>query len=80
MTYAIALHEIGHVLGEQRGRRVEKEVQAWDWAKAHAIIWTPRMEQTKRGCLQSYIRWAERKQARCNRVFIESHDAIYREC
>jgi len=78
VTYAIALHELGHVLGEQRGRRVDKEVQAWEWARAHALCWTRRMHETMRSCLQSYINWAERKQAKSGKVFIQAGSAIYR--
>lgn len=78
ITYAIAMHELGHVLGEQRGRRIDKEVQAWEWAEANALFWTTLMREKKRDCLQSYIAWAERKQERCGRVFIESNSSIYR--
>ena len=82
VTYAIALHELGHVLGEQRGRRrVEKEVQAWEWAEANALFWTKIMSEKKRKCLRSYIAWAERKQERLGSIglrFIEPNSAIYR--
>lgn len=84
VTYAIALHELGHVLGEQRGRRrVEKEVQAWEWAEANALFWTKIMSEKKRKCLRTYIVWAERKQKRLGGVagvvFIEPNSAIYRQ-
>ncbi len=78
VTYAIALHELGHVLGHQSGRRIDKEVQAWEWAKAHALVWTKRMQETKQTALASYVRWAESKQARTNRVFINAGHAIYK--
>ena len=80
VTYAVALHEFGHVLGRNSGRRVDKEVQAWEWAKANALVWTRRMNDTKRDALQSYVKWAERKQrtAKNGKVFIEQGHAIYR--
>ena len=50
ITYAVALHEIGHVLGRhQRSRsRIVRERWAWVWARRHAITWTPAMERTMR--------------------------------
>ncbi len=62
VTYAIAMHELGHVLGKQQGRRIDKEVQAWEWAEAHALFWTKIMVENQRKCLRSYRAWAERKQ------------------
>ena len=33
ITYALALHEIGHILNKrQSGTRLDKEVGAWEWA------------------------------------------------
>jgi hypothetical protein len=56
ITYAVALHEIGHVLGRhQRSRsRLVRERWAWDWARRHAITWTPAMERTMRRSLDRY--------------------------
>jgi len=47
ITYAIALHEIGHIRGRyQRGRRsVTREWWAWQWARENALVWTTRMER-----------------------------------
>ena len=56
ITYCIALHEIGHILGpRQCGKRIDKETGAWEWARANAIRWTPRMTATMRTCLMSYV-------------------------
>lgn len=46
ITYATALHEIGHMLGRHRWSRyiLTRERDAWRWAKAHALIWTSAME------------------------------------
>jgi len=55
-TYAVALHEIGHlaaptgvvrgVVEGDRGNllRIE-EAAAWAWARHYALIWTPLMER-----------------------------------
>lgn len=66
VTYAIALHEIGHILGpRQTGTRLCKEVGAWEWARANARVWTDAMDATMRKALLSYLKWAERsKQAK----------------
>lgn len=61
ITYAIALHEIGHILGpRQSGCRLDKEVGAWEWAQSSAIEWTDAMAALMRKGLQSYLRKAER--------------------
>lgn len=62
VTYAIALHEIGHILGDgQNGRRLDKEVGAWLWAKANAIEWRKPMKRTLKTRLASYLRWCQRR-------------------
>ncbi len=60
-TYAVALHEIGHVVGPQRGRRLDKEAQAWRWAEANAVEWTDGMARLASRCIETYLRWCERK-------------------
>ena len=60
-SYAIALHEIGHVVGPQGGRRLEKEAQAWRWAQENAIEWTDGMERLAARCIETYLVWCERK-------------------
>lgn len=64
--YAIALHELGHVLGCNSGSRCNKERQAWEWALANAIpgsfdvtAWT-----TVYKSMWSYIEWAGARQWR----------------
>ena len=79
VTYAIALHELGHVLGQQSGRCIDTELQAWEWARAHAVVWVRRMEDAKRDALRCYVAWAERKQRRFpERVFITPGHPVYR--
>lgn len=61
ITYAVAMHEIGHILGpRQSGTRIDKEVGAWEWAIKHAHRWTPPMSRKMRSCLQSYLAKIER--------------------
>ena len=56
ITYAVALHEIGHILGpRQNGTRLDKEVGAWEWAMANAIEWTDTMSQVRAKGLKSYL-------------------------
>lgn len=61
ITYALALHEIGHILGIRSGKRLEKEMQAWEWAMKNAIEWTQPMNQAMERRLGSYLRWCQRK-------------------
>jgi hypothetical protein len=55
-TYAIALHEIGHILGrhQQSNYTMVRERWAWQWAKRNALIWTPRMARCAADALQWY--------------------------
>lgn len=61
VTYAVALHELGHVLGKQSGNKLNKEWQAWEWAMANAVGWTEPMTRKMQRCLASYIRWCQRR-------------------
>lgn len=56
--YARALHEFGHILGEQRGPRIDKELEAWLWAKENALIWGNTMEIVAVHDLRFYVKWA----------------------
>lgn len=60
-TYAMALHEIGHIVGPQGGRRLEKEAQAWRWAQENAIEWTDGMARLASRCIETYLVWCERR-------------------
>lgn len=66
VTYAVALHEIGHLVGPGRsGTRLEKEAAAWRWALANSII--ELSDATRRSAgrrLRSYVTWAELRQHR----------------
>lgn len=65
ITYAIALHEIGHVVGPMQSQpRLFSEAGAWAWAKDNAGVWTPRMVAKCAESLDSYAEWAFEKHRR----------------
>ena len=69
VTYAVALHEIGHILGpDQNKPSLFKEAGAWMWATQNALEWSPQMRAKAAKCLDSYARHAIRKHKRgvCN--------------
>jgi hypothetical protein len=80
VTYAVALHEIGHVLGKWQSRpRLESEAGAWLWARENARCWTPRMDATMRKAMDSYLAWARARQDRKHGrpVLPPSHHAFW---
>jgi hypothetical protein len=54
LTYAVALHELGHALGRHVNHvdDIVRERDAWDWARANAIAWTPKMERLAAMCMR----------------------------
>ena len=66
VTYLVALHEIGHLVGPGRSAtRLEKEAAAWRWAIGQSIV--PPTDATRRKIgrrLRSYVHWAEQRQRR----------------
>jgi hypothetical protein len=56
--YAVALHEIGHILGRHQLSEVVlvRERWAWEWAKRNALEWTPAMQRHADWCLKYYGR------------------------
>lgn len=58
VTYAVALHEIGHILGPwQNQGTMLGEAGAWIWARRNAIQWSPALERTMIRYLGSYVSW-----------------------
>lgn len=59
VSYATALHEIGHILGRYQQSRFVVVYErwawhwAWDWAQQHAT-WTPAMEEERRLRMAEY--------------------------
>ena len=72
VSYFVALHEIGHLVGAGRsGRRLESEEAAWRFALSTALV--PPTDATRRRLgkrLRSYVTWAERKARRRQPPFI----------
>ena len=66
-TYAIALHELGHLVspwGTLHGSANlsrEAEDAAWAWAKHYALDWTPFMEKVATWARSSYDALPDRK-------------------
>ena len=55
--YVSALHEIGHILGDNQSRNnttKEKEIGAWIWAMLSAIVWTDTADRVMAKALRSY--------------------------
>jgi len=52
ISYAIALHEIGHILGRHQNSRISavRERWAWTWARQNAIEWTLPMINCENRC------------------------------
>lgn len=80
VTYAIAMHELGHVLGEHQNDddiRLIREAYAWKWAFENALpgAVNDRFENKAKKCLTSYYNWAKwrnREGARKSRRAIRS--------
>ncbi len=66
LTYALALHEIGHILGAHQNSPdvMTREREAWRWARDNAIKWTPKMEHYAARLLLSYERWEQEARTR----------------
>jgi hypothetical protein len=66
VTYAVALHELGHLLGPGRsGTRLEVDAAAWRWALAASIVDLSDHARRSAGRrLRSYVIWAEHRQHR----------------
>jgi hypothetical protein len=54
-AYASALHEIGHIRTGRFDDALTEERQAWEWARANALVWTPTMQREADSCMGSYV-------------------------
>src|SRR5262249_1934558 len=54
ITYAVALHELGHVFGRHSDHvdDIVRERDAWDWARDNAVVWSPKMERLASLCMR----------------------------
>lgn len=66
VTYFVALHEIGHLVGPGRsGTRLDKEAAAWRFALREARVEPTDACRRRIGKrLRSYVTWAELRQRR----------------
>jgi len=81
-TYAIALHEIGHVVsGTLRQPVLWKEAEAWAWAKQNALCWTKSMQTCLRVSLRSYVvrALADCEQMKSAQMLIPGKDHVFWE-
>jgi hypothetical protein len=72
VSYFVALHEIGHLVGEGRsGRRLEREEAAWRFALAEALVEPTDTTRRRIGArLRSYATWAELRAGRRNPPYL----------
>ena len=56
VSYATALHELGHLKGRYQNSPlvIVRERWAWRWARSASLIWTPAMERCATDSLASY--------------------------
>jgi hypothetical protein len=66
VSYFVALHEIGHLVGDGRsGRRLDKEAAAWRFALREALVEPTDATRRRIGRrLRSYVTWAEHRARR----------------
>jgi hypothetical protein len=66
VSYFIALHEIGHLVGRGRSApRLESEANAWIWALDHSVVEpTPATLRSISRRLNGYLNWARNRQYR----------------
>ena len=79
VTYFVALHEIGHLVGPGRsGTRLEKEAAAWRFALGAAIV--PPTDACRRRLgtrLRSYVTWAELRRHRRRPPVLPAPDSSF---
>lgn len=66
VSYFIALHEIGHLVGPGRSApRLESEANAWLWALKHSAVEpTAATQRSIARRLEGYLAWARNRQYR----------------
>ena len=79
VSYFIALHEIGHLVGRGRSApRLESEANAWVWALQHAAV--EPTAATRRSIvrrLEGYLAWARNRQYRRVPPRIPERDHVF---
>lgn len=79
VTYFVALHEIGHLVGPGRsGARLDKEAAAWRFALREALVEPTDACRRRIGKrLRSYVTWAELRQHRRRPPVLPPADASF---
>ena len=79
VSYFIALHEIGHLVGRGRSApRLESEANAWVWALQHAAVEpTPATRRSIVRRLEGYLAWARNRQYRRVPPRIPERDHVF---
>jgi hypothetical protein len=79
VSYFIALHEIGHLVGRGRSApRLESEANAWVWALEHtAVEPTPATRRSIVRRLEGYLAWARNRQYRRVPPRIPERDHVF---
>jgi hypothetical protein len=80
VSYFVALHEIGHLVGNGRsGRRLEREAAAWRFALGEALVAPTDATRRRIGKrLRSYVTWAELRARRRHPPFVPpAHDPFW---
>src|SRR5438552_7059868 len=79
VTYFVALHEIGHLVGPGRSvTRLEKEAAAWRWTLANSIVELSDHARRSAGRrLRSYVTWAEHRRHRRRPPAIPTPDSPF---
>jgi hypothetical protein len=79
VSYFVALHEIGHLVGAGRsGRRLEREEAAWRFALGEALVAPTDATRRRIGTrLRSYVTWAERRSRRRQPPYLPPGDAPF---
>ena len=79
VTYLIALHEIGHLIGPGRSApRLEAEANAWLWALANTEVQPTRASLRSIGKrLDGYLQWAMARQHRKHPPRIPADDHAF---
>jgi hypothetical protein len=79
VTYFVALHEIGHLIGSGRsGTRLEREAAAWRFALMEARVEPTDASRRRIGRrLRSYVTWAELRQHRRRPPVIPAQESLF---
>jgi hypothetical protein len=75
ISYAVAMHELGHIKGRNQysKNQIVRERWAWEWARRNAMLWTPRMERYAVASVRWYQRRWSQQRRRTSTTFAPTH-------